>query len=333
MRWLAFGSSLLFVVVSAGPAWSQAPDEATRTAARALGTAGVEAFEDGDMLAASDKLEKAYQLLKVPSLGLWSARALEKRGLLLEALARYLEASSMQVPGGEAAVQHKAQADAEREGSALKVRVPRVVISLEGAEPGEVTLTIDGKSVSSAVIGSARLLNPGAHVVEVTRGSDRARAKVTAVEGREVPVLLRLTNAGPTSAAPASVAGTLGPDEPPGDRSPTGRGSSIRPTLGWVAIGVGAAGLAVGIGTGLSAKSKRAALEDSGVCEGDRCPSSKQGDVDSLNTFRTISTIGFVAGGVLAVTGVTLLLTAPSKSRPSAALQITPASLELRGRF
>jgi hypothetical protein len=54
----------------AGPAWSQAPDEATRTAARALGTAGVEAFEAGDMNTASDKLEKAYQLLKVPSLGL-----------------------------------------------------------------------------------------------------------------------------------------------------------------------------------------------------------------------------------------------------------------------
>jgi hypothetical protein len=43
-------------------------------------------------VAASDKLVKAYHLLKVPSFGLWSARALEKRGLLLEALARYLEA-------------------------------------------------------------------------------------------------------------------------------------------------------------------------------------------------------------------------------------------------
>lgn len=102
------------------------------------------------MTAASDKLEKAYQLPKVPSLGLWSARALEKRGLLLEALTRYLEASSMQVPGGEAAVQHKAQADAQREGAALKARLPRVVISLEGAEPNEVTLTIEGRSISAA---------------------------------------------------------------------------------------------------------------------------------------------------------------------------------------
>jgi hypothetical protein len=333
MRWRTFGSCLVVVALSAGPARSQAPDEATRTAARALGTAGVEAFEAGDMVAASDKLEKAYQLLKVPSLGLWSARALEKRGLLLEALARYLEASSTQVPGGEATVQHKAQVDAEREGAALKVRVPRVVISLEGAEPSEVTLTIDGKSVSSAVIGSPRLLNPGAHVVEVTRGNDRARAKVTAVEGKELPVLLRLASDGPTSADPAPVAGTPGSVEPPGDDSAAGRGSSIRPTLGWVSIGVGAAGLAVGIGTGLSAKSKRAALDDSGVCVGDSCPSSKQGEVDSLNTLRTISTIGFVAGGVLAATGVTLLLTAPSKSGASAALQIAPTSLELRGRF
>jgi hypothetical protein len=324
---------VVVVAVSAGPAWSQAPDEATRTAARALGTAGVEAFEAGDMTAASDKLEKAYQLLKVPSLGLWSARALEKRGLLLEALARYLEASSMQVPGGEAAVQHKAQADAEREGAALKARVPRVVISIEGAEPSEVTLTIDGKSVSSAVIGSPRLLNPGTHVVEVTRGSERAHAKVTAVEGKELPVRLRLTTAGPASAAAAPVADPTGPAEPPQASDTTERGSSIRPTLGWVAIGVGVAGLAVGVGTGLSAQGKRTDLDDSGVCVADSCPSSKQGEVDSLNTFRTISTIGFVAGGVLAATGITLLLTAPSKSGASAALRVAPTSLELRGRF
>ena len=333
MRWLAFGSCVVVALVSVSPAFSQAPDEATRTAARALGTAGVEAFEAGDMVAASDKLEKAYQLLKVPSLALWSARALEKRGLLLEALARYLEASSMQVPGGEAAVQHKAQADAEREGAALKGRVPRVVISLEGAEPSEVTLTIDGKSVSSTVIGSPRLLNPGAHMIEVSRGNDRARAEVKAVEGKELPVLLRLENAGATAGAVAPAEGASQPAEPPDAGNATGGGSSIRPTLGWVAIGVGAAALAVGVGTGLSAKGKRSTLEESGVCVADSCPSSKQAEVDSLNTFRTISTIGFVAGGVLAAAGVTLLLTAPSKSGPSAALQVAPTSLELRGRF
>lgn len=323
---------MVVVALSAGPAWSQAPDEATRTAARALGTAGVEAFEAGDMTAASDKLEKAYQLLKVPSLGLWSARALEKRGLLVEALTRYLEASSMQVPGGEAAVQHKAQADAEREGTALKARVPRVVISLEGAEPSEVTLTIDGKSVSSSVIGTPRLLNPGPHVVEVSRGNDRARAKVTAVEGEELPLVVRLSSAGNAAAAETPIAGTSGPQ--PLDAGNTREsGSSIRPTLGWVALGVGAAGLAVGVGTGLAAKGKRTTLDESGVCQADRCPSAKQAEVDSLNTFRTISTISFVAGGVLAAAGVTLLLTAPSKSGPSAALQVAPTSLELRGRF
>src|SRR5262245_27010829 len=137
LRWRLSGA-VLAVCLSGAPAWAQAPDEATRTAARALGTAGVEAYQAGDFAGASDKLEKAYQILKVPSYALWSARALEKRGQLVEALNRYLEASSMQIPAGEASVQQSAQADAEREGEALKPRVPRLVISVQGADPAEV---------------------------------------------------------------------------------------------------------------------------------------------------------------------------------------------------
>src|SRR6185503_12996822 len=106
----------------------------------------------------------------------------------------------MQVPSGEAAVQQKAQAEAEREGAALKPRIPRLVISLEGAEPSEVTLTIDGKPVAASVIGTPRLLNPGPHVVEVSRGSDHARAEVTAVEGKEQALSLKLTAAAPGAA-------------------------------------------------------------------------------------------------------------------------------------
>jgi len=46
---------------------------------------------------ASSRLEKAYVLLNVPSLGLWSARALAKRSLLVEAANRYYEVTSLQL--------------------------------------------------------------------------------------------------------------------------------------------------------------------------------------------------------------------------------------------
>src|SRR5882724_10278109 len=80
--------ALLFVAL---PAHAQDIDDATRAAARKLGTAGVESYQSGQFQVASEKLEKAYRMLQVPSLGLWSARALVKLGHLVEAQERYVK--------------------------------------------------------------------------------------------------------------------------------------------------------------------------------------------------------------------------------------------------
>ena len=79
----AFGVLLVVSCIgllSTRPAWGQGSDEAARAAARLLGTSGVEAFQNGQYAAATESLEKAYQVLRAPSLGLWSARALAKDG-------------------------------------------------------------------------------------------------------------------------------------------------------------------------------------------------------------------------------------------------------------
>ena len=70
LRWGA-----LLCLMSAHAAADEA-DSATRDAARGLGLSGVEAYQAGDYDVASNRLEKAYSLINVPSLGLWSARAL-----------------------------------------------------------------------------------------------------------------------------------------------------------------------------------------------------------------------------------------------------------------
>src|SRR5688572_19645010 len=68
---------------------SAAPDAARRERARQLGYAGIRAYAAGNYSAASTQLEESFGLLPVPSLGLWSARALVKLGKLLEAERRY----------------------------------------------------------------------------------------------------------------------------------------------------------------------------------------------------------------------------------------------------
>jgi hypothetical protein len=56
------------------------PEDPVRTEARALGSAGVQAYALKDFEMASAKLDEAFQLVPVPTLGLWSARALIKLG-------------------------------------------------------------------------------------------------------------------------------------------------------------------------------------------------------------------------------------------------------------
>jgi Tfp pilus assembly protein PilF len=85
---------LLGVLSLAGTALAEV-DDATRASARQLGYAGVEEFQGGQYESARAKLEKAYRVLKAPSLGLWSARALEKLGKLVEASERYLEVTRL----------------------------------------------------------------------------------------------------------------------------------------------------------------------------------------------------------------------------------------------
>jgi hypothetical protein len=86
------------------------------------------------------------------------------------------------------------------------------------------------------------------------------------------------------------------------------------------------------------ALSKHGSLADGGQCAGDQCLPGARSDVDSLDTLRTASTIGFIAGGVLAATGVVLLLTGKphaeaQRAHPSLALRVSPTQVGFVGAF
>lgn len=82
-----------------------------------------------------------------------------------------------------------------------------------------------------------------------------------------------------------------------------------------VAFGVGAAGLATGAVAGGLALSKRSSL-DSVCTAAHACPLSEASDISSLKTTSTLSTVGFIVGGVGAATGALLLLLLRPSSAP-----------------
>jgi hypothetical protein len=350
------GFGLLVVALTlAMPAQAQDEDAATRSAARHVALEGIAALQQGDATLATEKLEKAYRVLKVPSIALWSARALVKHGQLVEASERYLAAGRLSFKGGEQVVQEQAKNDAEKELAELTPRIPSVVVVIEGAKLSEVTVSLDGKAVPRALLDEDRPLNPGQHELVGQRGEERPRQVITVAEGEKKRVVLQFASPNPPPVAatgnlqpPASaaVASPAANVEPAANSAPTGSvtaehaGGSAQKSWAIATLVGGGVGLVVGGVTGLLALSKRSDLDHNPNCKDGQCLAAAQGDVDSFRAMRTASTVGFIAGGVLSATGVVLLLTShPHSSERAAAvnvqlsLHVAPGALRLAGTF
>jgi hypothetical protein len=299
-----------------GTARAQEIDEASRTAARAMGNSGVEAYQAGNYQEASDRLEKAYAIARVPSLGLWSARALRKLGLLVEAANRYLETASLQVPEGDYVIQKQAQTDATRELNVLKPRIPVIKIEVKGAKATEVNVSVDGTPLAASLVTEPRLVNPGEHQVTGKHGADRAQVSVTIGEAESKTAVLDFSKM-------KSAVRDVSTEKEDG-------GGAFR-TLAYVALGVGGAGIITGGVTGVLAIDKLGTIDKSPACDNRDC--NDRDLVDSYNMLRTVSSVGLIAGAVFAGVGVTLLFAGGSEKEPSAAAFVGPGSVGVRGRF
>jgi len=279
----------------------------------------VEAYEAGDFVSADQKLRRAYALVPVPAVGLWSARALWKLNRLVEASRRYLDVSRSTYAAGDVGVQKQAKRDADRERAELLPSIPQLRIELNGASDGEVRVTIDGIPTAASALSEPIAVNPGDHWIEVQRGTERSQAQVTLAAGETRSVRLEHGEDIPSSTAPSG-AEALAADA-------HGRNDAWT-TVGWVGIGVGGATLVGSALAGIIAYSQLSEFD----CDGESCQSDNAGDVATYNGLRTFSTIGYIAGGVLTGAGIFLLL---QDRTPDAelSLRIGPGSATLGGRF
>jgi hypothetical protein len=338
-RALTLASTLLFCVVSL-PAAAQEDDPGTRSAGRKLAIDGIALFQKGNAVEASQKLEKAYQLVQLPSVALWSGRALEARGLLVEASERYRAAARLTVLKGDQEVQAQGKKDAARELEKLLPRIPVLVIDIIHGSGDAPTVTLDGKSVPPPLFGEEQPVNPGTHEIKVSAGEHSTLRQVALKEGDKKRESIDVNGSQPTAAAPPTVTPPAAVStSTPATSDASSSGSSSRKTLAYVALAAGGAGLVVGGVTGALALGKHSSLADSSNCQGDVCLASERDAVDSLGTLRTVSSIGFIAGGVLATTGLVLLLTGKSESAaaathaPRIALRLAPQGVSLAGAF
>jgi hypothetical protein len=350
-----------------------AQDKASISAARELAKQGFQAYDEGRYEEAVAKSRAAYEVVRVPTLAVNLGRALVKLGRLIEASELYLEAA--QLPRSESwqAIQDEGLRNAERERAQLLPRIPRVRIIIEGADPAQVAVMIDNQTVPASLVGTEQMVDPGQRVVVGKRGQDEARETVWPRVGEHLQVKL-LFSAEPPDGPPGAAlpdsddsskivvlaTNLVPPTAPIATNQPTTASTSRMPAtvawsespstqtvLGWVGVGVGAAGLVLGVVESVASKSKRNSLIATGLCPDEQhCDPSLASDVDAYMTMRTLSTVGFVAGGILATAGVTLLIIPSTREleariallskrndAPHVALRLGPGFVGLHGGF
>ena len=265
----------------------------------------------------------------------------ERAGQLASAWARFHEAIALAQRLGRPDREKTARERADK----LEPRLIKLtIVSVEK----NVDVKLDGNVLDAAALGTAVPVDPGKHAIEATAKGKKAFTATIDVSNRtrspsvEIPAL----DADPEASQPrsgsgadSSAGGGSSGDTKVSDEQ-TGSGGTQR-IVSYVAMGLGGVGVVVGVIFGLRTSSIWTDAKTH--CTGLECDRTGVTLATDAKNAGTISTISFVAGGVLLAGGAVLFFTAPSGSAksPSSGKQSEPAlgvgvglgSMMLQGRF
>jgi hypothetical protein len=349
--------SLLSGFGGAGIARAQGNDATT---AEALFRRGKQMLEAKDYAHACPMLAESYRLDPATGALMALATCHELQGKLATAWSEFAEAATR----------------AQREGRPDRVSVARERV--QAIEPKLSTLTItvtgeiaglpgfdlrrDGVALNKVVFGVPVPIDGGEHTVEVVsagkktwkttvsvgRENDKKAVSVSSLDdGAPVPVPMpapggpAATVAVPTPVAPptdtrGAAPAAAAPPSPDATPTPNSRGLTSMQIGGLAVGGLGVVGIVVGSVFGLRAISDN----NKSGCGSNTCPDAASLEVrNDARSAGNISTISFVAGGVLAATGVTLFVLGGQKQTEKPNISVMPAvaasqwELSLRGAF
>lgn len=332
--------SVIALTASAGVATAdESQSDAQRTAARELGTVGMQAYFDKDYARAAENLDRAYRLFPTPTLGLWSGRALVQNGKWLQAVERLREAQQASAAVGDSVAQRQAQADAATELASLEPRVPRLTITLDRSPPTDVAVTVDQVPFDRSQIGVAHPIDPGPHTVVGSFQGKRVEVELELLPGENRSAHLTFEGvdavepvAEPTKAAapaePPIVRAVPAPTPAPALASaPASEPAGLR-TAAIVSLSVGGAGLLTSLMAMLLARGELdACTERNGEYF---CPDRV---ADTYETYRGVAAATFYGGAALAGAGVALWFLQPNSERRRVAVTVTRLGADVSIKF
>jgi hypothetical protein len=322
-RWaVRLGATALAAVLAstfvAGPAFAD-PTPAEKETARNLVKTARAKIRDGDLASALEDLKAAHAIMNVATTGLELGKAQVKAGQLVEARDTLLAVVRQRPDKIEPYAFRKARAAAKKLSDDVAKRVPTLHIEVIGEGSADTRVAVDGVKIAPAALQAPLSLNPGPHVITLSKGGSERTTEVTLEESQTRDVVLDATGLsnpeGKDEQKPLVV-------EPKSETNP----------LVWVGFSVAGAGVVVGSITGLMAISKHSDVVSR--CTDNLCPPDTHDDIDSGQRLGTISTISFVIAGIGAGVGVYGLLNPKSdEKQPKVGVWVGPGSAQVRGRF
>ena len=229
----------------------------------------------------------------------------------------------------------------------VNAQIPTIVFEVKNAGGNElaaVKVTMDGEVVADHLDGNALTLDPGSHKFTfeaagrplvartfILHESEKGRREIIVV-GTDGEVPAPALAQAPMPAAPSEPVAPVAPATIPAETHNDGGHGRKRKVLGLVVGGGGVAGLVVGgIFGGLALSSLSTA---NGECPSHSACSPKAiSDRSTTLTYGNVSTVAFVAGGVLLAGGLTVYFTAPKDHTPFVGVQVVPGMVGLTGGF
>ncbi len=329
-------AGLLIVESSHAQAPAAAGPSATdQAAAQALFDNARKAMDSGDFAHACPMFESSQKLDPQPGTQFNLAACYDKGGKAASAWITYQDAASASAAAGRPEWAEKAKEKA----ATIEPRVAKITIMPVTAYAG-FEVRRDGVVVEAGAFNVALPIDGGEHVIEATAPhKNKWRTKIKVADGQSAKVKIpALTDEADTSAVQTEVDDSVPPPLPPGATSVSdGKTQRILAYTGFGLAGVSAIMGGVFGGLAMSKKSDADPLCRTTTT----CTSEGASLISSAQTFATLSTIFFVAAGVSALEGITLLVTAPRNAPPTPTQAIrlefgaprSDAGLSLRGAW
>jgi len=255
-----------------------------------------------------------------------------EQGLSLRAHGKLQAARGALVTCASTSCPSQLREECARRAEEVNAQLPSVVFEVkdaEGADLSNVTIVMDGAPLTSKLDGSAITIDPGEHAFQLTVSGQPPVARTLLIREGDKGRRERVVIGSPPPEAPAVPATPVLPaaTRPAPEPAPAEAGGSRRHVIAYVVGGAGIVGIGVGAAFGAAAFSQWSSAKSD-------CPTACGANTTARNdatreksiasTSATVSTAGFIAGGVGVAAGAVLLLLSPGRSTQAAGVRIAP---------